>query len=164
MVINYCSIIYNINLCRYIIICILIWTANRQSVKKLHITLNVMRTLLRPILIISIIVLLTGVQTVSPPFKSGDKDFIAYGKIYDPSMYPYLIRLIVNIDSRKFSVCSGSLISPLFVLTAAHCVHGKYKSTIKVSGIGDTHNYNNNNNNILTKESGSVTGDGLVVV
>lgn len=69
-----------------------------------------------------------------------DTDFIAYGKPYDPKEYPYLVALVISDRRRpkKASLCTGTLISSLEVLTAAHCTWKHEASDIKV---GNRHDF-----------------------
>ncbi|VVC43492.1 Peptidase S1, PA clan,Serine proteases, trypsin family, histidine active site,Serine proteases, trypsin, partial [Cinara cedri] len=90
--------------------------------------------------------LVTGVQP-APSFKSNapskhdNKGFIANGNIYDPAEYPYLIRLEIRISRAKYAICTGSLISASFVLTAAHCTHRINNFSIKVFRPNTNENY-----------------------
>lgn len=67
-----------------------------------------------------------------------NKNAVAYGKVYDPLKYPYIVYLeMSNIVSNRYSTCTGTLISPTFVLTAAHCTV-RYKArqiTVSLSHI-----------------------------
>lgn len=57
---------------------------------------------------------------------------VSKGEIYDSDMYPYVVRLYLSSVVRTFT-CTGSLVSPLFVLTAAHCTDGSREFNIKVN-------------------------------
>jgi len=64
-----------------------------------------------------------------------NKRLVANGTEYDTSKYPYVlyIRTFCDKNMRRYATCTGSLIHKLYVLTAAHCVHGEDKSLIRVN-------------------------------
>jgi len=54
--------------------------------------------------------------------NNNNEGLIANGYICDPRDYPYMVFFrMESISDGKFHKCTGTLISPLFVLTAAHC-------------------------------------------
>lgn len=55
---------------------------------------------------------------------------IANGEQIDQEHYPYVVGLKIEISIFETFFCTGSLVSPLFVLTAAHCT--PESSTIEV--------------------------------
>ncbi|XP_050430474.1 brain-specific serine protease 4-like [Adelges cooleyi] len=57
------------------------------------------------------------------PYDNDFINFIAYGRDYDKHKHPYVVSLIAT-DSYQ---CTGTLLKPTFVLTAAHCTWG-YKA------------------------------------
>lgn len=60
--------------------------------------------------------------------------FLIDGKIYNSDLYPYVVALAKIIrNGPTASTCTGSLISPLFVLTAAYCTDQMAASRILVS-------------------------------
>lgn len=64
-----------------------------------------------------------------------NKGLIANGEIYDVEKYPFVVCLVIKIVRKKIagkSVCTGSLISQWFVLTAAHCTADVKASDIYV--------------------------------
>lgn len=63
--------------------------------------------------------------------ENGALGLIAHGEVYDPDEYPYIVSLEISAPLRRF-YCTGSLITPLFVLTAAHCTQHRKANAIKV--------------------------------
>ncbi|CAI6362744.1 unnamed protein product [Macrosiphum euphorbiae] len=64
-----------------------------------------------------------------------NKGLIANGEIYDVEKYPFVVCLVIRVvrkNKKGKAVCTGSLISPLFVLTAAHCIVGVRRYDINV--------------------------------
>lgn len=64
-----------------------------------------------------------------------NKGFIANGEVYDVEKYPFVVCLVIKVVRKKIkakSLCTGSLISRLFVLTAAHCTVNVTASDINV--------------------------------
>ncbi|XP_025196026.1 serine protease SSP1-like [Melanaphis sacchari] len=64
-------------------------------------------------------------------------DLISKGILFDVRKYPFLVYIRLFKSSGVVSECSGSLISPLFVLTAAHCT-----DKIEANNIVVFHYYN----------------------
>jgi len=61
-----------------------------------------------------------------------NKELISHGELFDIQEYPFM----VYFELTKFTgsgVCTGSLILPLFVLTAAHCTQNFNKYDIMVT-------------------------------
>lgn len=47
---------------------------------------------------------------------------IANGEPLDQDDYPYVVGLKIENSHGESNYCTGTLVSPIFVLTAAHCV------------------------------------------
>lgn len=47
---------------------------------------------------------------------------IANGQQLDQDNYPYVVGLKIEHSDGQIKFCTGTLLSPLFVLTAAHCI------------------------------------------
>ncbi|XP_050524702.1 chymase-like [Daktulosphaira vitifoliae] len=60
------------------------------------------------------------------------KQSIASGQPFDPMDYPYVVGLRIQTSIGSSSICTGSLVSSVFVLTAAHCLHKKKPYNIRV--------------------------------
>lgn len=73
-----------------------------------------------------------------------DKGLISGGEIYNPLDYPYVVGIQIRKSRFLRAVCTGSLISSLFVLTAAHCTFRRTAYDIKV--LRSNHIFKNNPN------------------
>lgn len=79
--------------------------------------------------------ILLSSMAVLPSLASNDdnaKGLISHGELYDPVRYPYVVSLVMWVPDGVV-YCTGSLISPLFVLTAAHCTDRVEANDIQVS-------------------------------
>lgn len=57
---------------------------------------------------------------------------VANGEIYNPNEYPYVVCITYYQTLTKMEICTGTLISEYYVLTAGHCTHGKSVDKITV--------------------------------
>lgn len=46
------------------------------------------------------------------------------------SQYPYQAGLFINSPNGNVALCSGSIISSMFILTCAHCINGSISTNI----------------------------------
>ncbi|XP_015378655.1 PREDICTED: collagenase-like, partial [Diuraphis noxia] len=68
----------------------------------------------------------------SKSIKHTHKGLITNREMYKVEDYPYVMSVKVLIPNKKMETCTGSLLSELLVLTAAHCIYGKDKRDLKV--------------------------------
>lgn len=77
---------------------------------------------------------------IQSPFPRAPR--IINGDIASPTDFPYMAGVMLHFDTGN-SWCGGSLISRLFVLTAANCVHVVPSSSVLL-GASDIHNVADN--------------------
>lgn len=65
-------------------------------------------------------------------FTNDNRRLIANGDVYSPEDYPYVVGLEIFSARHRRSICSGSIISPLIVVTAAHCTDRARPRNIRV--------------------------------
>lgn len=58
---------------------------------------------------------------------------IANGVIYDPVEYPYMVTIMGYVGDNNYSHCTGTLLTNVFVLTAAHCTQNQSKDNMRVN-------------------------------
>lgn len=87
----------------------------------------------------------SSVYKKSPSLESGYASKIIGGTFVEPNTYPWFTRLYYKSGSYYYwSGCGGMLVSPEFVLTAAHCMSSTFKSNPYVFiGALDTNDSNN---------------------
>ncbi|XP_050522634.1 kallikrein-6-like [Daktulosphaira vitifoliae] len=66
---------------------------------------------------------------------------IANGIFFNPNSYPFVVGLKIVLSDKKVDYCTGTLLSPLYVLTAAHCI-STFKS-VEVFRSGPKINFEN---------------------
>jgi secreted trypsin-like serine protease len=59
---------------------------------------------------------------------------IANGDDFIPEKYPYVVGFLGHLENSS-TICTGTLVTALFVLTAAHCTDGLKASNITVNHV-----------------------------
>ncbi|MGY3379822.1 secreted trypsin-like serine protease [Arthrobacter sp. TE12231] len=68
--------------------------------------------------LVAVVLVLAGLLGVAPPAQA-----IYNGTILSPNKYPWAVRIQLVYPDGAVATCSGALISPYAVVTAAHCLH-----------------------------------------
>lgn len=64
--------------------------------------------------------------------ESNNKGLISGGVIYNSDDYPFLVGIEITKAWYGIATCTGTLLSPYYVLTAGHCTFGNKPYELKV--------------------------------
>ncbi|XP_050424588.1 granzyme A-like [Adelges cooleyi] len=83
-----------------------------------------------------LVVLFTLIRAIwaGPDLADSKRELVSSGVPFDPVDYPFVVGLRIKTSLLSTSICTGTLVTSTFVLTAAHCTHRRAPSSIKVNG------------------------------
>jgi len=70
-----------------------------------------------------------------------NKELISHGEFFDIQKYPFMVYFKYTKSDGYVGMCTGSLILPLFVLTAAHCTNKVDKYDLVVTNFSNVIQY-----------------------
>lgn len=88
--------------------------------------------ILLPLLMNQLTVLASIPFMVEPDMLKYNKGLIANGVRYNPLEYPYVVTFTYAKNKTNLILCTGTLLTKLFILTAAHCTHNRTQDKMKV--------------------------------
>ncbi|CAF0764422.1 unnamed protein product [Brachionus calyciflorus] len=94
-----------------------------------------------------------GVASIEPSIDFSKLQRIINGNSANPNSWPWLVSIRRLENSGYYHYCAGSIISPQYVITAAHCIADhKNRSYVVFVGINDLNDKNNSKNPYYIKE------------
>lgn len=105
------------------IVCLFVCLVVRDPFKKMFIVfLKISPMKASIITVITCTTVITGLTIDRSQPTNRRKSRIAYGERFDQECFPYVVGLKIALSNSHTNYCTGTLMSPLFVLTAAHCI------------------------------------------